>query len=90
MSRVKVGDAVIFHDSRGFPRTALITAIHGEPDERPCVNLIHVSADEGRTDGYGRQVERHTSIVHALSQPAHGGYWRFLDEAPNPVASVER
>lgn len=34
--------------------------------------------DESRTDPYGRQVERETSIVHESAQPADGMFWRAI------------
>jgi hypothetical protein len=86
-----VGDCVIFHDEHGVPRPALVTAVHGSitaPDSVPCINLMFVSADPARTDGYGRQVERRTSLVHAAQQSAGGQYFRFADEAPNEAVKA--
>jgi hypothetical protein len=36
------------------------------------------------TNSYGRQIERQTSIVHQSNQPAHGNYWRAVDD-PTPL-----
>lgn len=44
--------------------------------QRPSINLIIVSDDANKNDSYGRQVERHCSVVHASVQAAHGMYWK--------------
>jgi hypothetical protein len=46
-----------------------------------CINVAYVSGDEARTDTYGRQLERSTSVLHQGASPAHGYFWRFADEA---------
>lgn len=76
---VKIGDPVTYVDPQREPRPALVTAIHpgmnpGQNAE-PGVNLVFVSDDKERRDGYGRQIERATSVVHKTAQPAHGNYW---------------
>jgi hypothetical protein len=87
-----IGATVVWVDEHGLPRPALITAIHGTEREHdgvthyPCVNLVTTTKDSSKTDPYGRQIERHTSIPHRLEQSAHGFYWRWFDEDPNPVA----
>lgn len=91
-----MGCAVVWHDEHGQPRPALITAIHGTEREHegvttyPCVNLVTTTGDASKTDPYGRQIARQTSEPHRLQQSAHGRYWRWADEAPNPPASVTR
>ncbi len=96
-----VGDMVIFTDSIGEDRNALVTAVFGEvthnpkqteddvrvgPFTMPCLNAVWVSKDEAKQDPYGRQIERdQTSIVHASYQPAHGNYWRWPGEPKNPI-----
>ena len=91
-----VGETVIWVNEVGLPRPALITAIHGDEREYegvkhyPCCNLVFTSGDDSKTDPYGRQIERQTSIPHKLEQSAHGFYWRWPDEEPNPVAKNTR
>lgn len=48
----------------------------------PCVNLLFVSGDVEKTDPYGRQIERKTSISHGSQQtPANLGFcFVFPDE----------
>jgi hypothetical protein len=92
----QVGSAVVWHDENGQPRPALITAIHGSESNQggikhyPCVNLVATTIDASKTDPYGRQIERQTSVPHRLEQSAHGRYWRWDDEPLNPVAAVTR
>jgi hypothetical protein len=42
----------------------------------PSVNLVIISTDETKKDQYGRQIERHTSVVHRINQFTHGMYWK--------------
>lgn len=50
----------------------------------PCVNLVYVSGVVEKQDCWGRQLERESSFPHKSDQGAHGQYWRFPDEEPNP------
>lgn len=86
---VKVGDAVIFVDPYGKEHIALVTTswggttVHpGDDGPKPSVNLVFVSEDETKTDQYGRQIERNTSVVHQSNQSAHGMYWKELNDDP--------
>lgn len=73
-----LGQKVVFCDAKGNDRDALVTAVWSET----CINLLWVSGDETKTDSYGRQIERQTSVTHAtVSGQAHGNYWR-LDHEP--------
>ena len=91
-----IGHQVVFTDEHGRPIPALLTAIHGDEYDHegtmhyPCVNLVFCSLDEEKTDPYGRQIERHTSVPHKLESSAHGFYWRWDDEEPNPVAKTRK
>lgn len=38
-----------------------------------CINVVIVSKDEGKTDPYGRQIERHTSVMHAYPKEKING-----------------
>lgn len=77
----KVGDVVVYHDELGAPHNALLTAVWTED----TVNLLYISGDEERHDSYGRQIERATSLLHGSKQDVHGNYWRYQEEAPNPM-----
>jgi hypothetical protein len=74
---VKIGDAVTFVDAHAVERPALVTHIWGSMGgSQPGVNVVIIANDESKTDQYGRQLERHTSVVHQSAQPAHGWYWK--------------
>lgn len=77
----KVGDIVVYHDEHGRPHNALVVAGWSPT----CCNLVYASSDETKQDAYGRQIERDSSVVHKSVQPAHGKYFRWPDEEPNPV-----
>lgn len=86
----QVGERVVYHDPKGVAHDALLTTVWSD-DQYPLVNVVIVSSDVTRQDGYGRQIERVTSLNHASKMPVHGNYWRFPDEAPNayqPPAQV--
>ena len=85
MSEVRqpvIGQSVVFVDAHGQGHPALLTAVHGSagPEWQPSVNLVFVTDDTSKTDPYGRQIERHTSVVHRAMQGAHGMFWRFNEE----------
>jgi len=67
----QVGDPIVYVDPKGVKHNALVTAVW----DKQCINLIYVSGDPQREDSYGRQIERETSIVHAIIQTAPGNYW---------------
>lgn len=78
---VFVGQCVDFVDPYGKSHEALVTTVFtsghvGDDGPRPSINVVFVSDDETKTDQYGRQVERFTSVVHQSNQAAHGMYWR--------------
>lgn len=79
---IAIGDAVVFTDAVAQEHKALVTQVWGDEASpwEPAVNLVFVSDDAARTDQYGRQLERHTSVVHKTAQPAHGMFWRRLTE----------
>ncbi len=80
------GELVTFVDENSVPHRALVTCwFGGEPDGaegKPWgCNVVYVSVDPQREDTYGRQMERATSVVHKVSQPAGGNYWHWPDES---------
>lgn len=75
-----VGDRVIFTDSHCEDHNALVTVVWSPVQDNGCCNLVYVSGDESKTDPYGRQIERVTSIVHKDHNGAPGNCWRFSDE----------
>jgi hypothetical protein len=84
----EVGGAVVYHDERGVPHKALLTAVWGQRETSaslPCVNLVLVSGNPDQHDDYGRQIVRKSSCCHKGLVSAHGNYWRFEQEPANPV-----
>lgn len=61
---VKIGDSVTFIDSLRNEIPALVTAVWGST----CINLVYVSTDTNKSDSYGRQIERFTSVMHKSCQ----------------------
>jgi hypothetical protein len=60
-----------------------LKALHGSDamvTDWPCLNFVVVDDSEGSQDQYGRQVVRHTSVVHWRQSSARGFCWRFQDE----------
>lgn len=84
----EVGDAVVYFDEYRRECNALLEAVHGEvsgTDETnwwtPCVNLIYISPETDKTDGYGRQKDHMSSCTHVSQQhPPVGNYWCFPEE----------
>lgn len=71
------GQKVTYVDSHAMEREALVTRVfHGMSGAADGCNLVFVSDDPSRTDSYGQQIERSTSVPHQSGQPAHGNYWK--------------
>ena len=79
---VHVGDVVVYHNPVAVAFKALVTAVWSSV----CINVVIVSGDAAKTDSYGRQIERVTSLSWGGNMTVHGNYWRFEDEVPNPIA----
>lgn len=83
MKELKTGDHVIYHDTFGNEHNALVTSGWGDGSYNPCINLLYVASDENKIDGYGRQIERESSVSHGSQTEAFGRYWRHINEKPN-------
>lgn len=93
---IEVGQSILFMDSQRIIKPALVTEVHGEPyynesgelEWLPCINLITCSSNCAKSDDYGRQIERHSSVQHrsvnAYHEQTHGFpvgmTWQFIDE----------
>lgn len=77
-AKLEVGQQVTFVDPVGKPRPAIVTAVW----EDMCgagvdgCNVVFISDDESKTDPYGRQIERETSVSHESAMNVHGRFWR--------------
>lgn len=72
----KVGDVVVYTDEVGVEHDALVTVYFG--GERPdgALNLMYVSGDASKSDSYGRQIERASSVSRQNENTtAHGRFW---------------
>jgi len=84
-------DAIVTNWFHGGPDGQTIEELQAARDARgvtsplsmPCSNIVWVSSDVNKTDPYGRQVERATSVSHGKSQglvPFLGMSWCWPDE----------
>jgi hypothetical protein len=81
---VKIGDAVKVVDEVGVLHNGICTANWGTPGEpSTCCNVLYLSADEKKSDVYGRQPERLSSCQHRDVGSAVGRYW-FISGSVKP------
>lgn len=78
-SKATLGGMVIYTDSRGVDRDALVTAVWSDT----CINVVYVSGDESERDNYGRQIKRETSVSYASVNQVHGRNYRLVGQ-PKP------
>lgn len=71
-SEVKVGDAVVYADPIRHEYNAVVTAVWS----KDCINVVFVSTDEDKTDSYGRQIERATSVTRHSESNCFGRSFR--------------
>lgn len=85
MRTLNIGDAVRFFDTQYVEHRALVTQIFGPVTEEwmPCINLVWVSGDQGKTDPYGRQLERKTSVAHARNTKLLANSYLLIGEELN-------
>ena len=55
---VNQGDVVMFKDTMGIVKPALVQHVHGPK----YINIIVISSDANKEDSYGRQIEHETSV----------------------------
>lgn len=82
---LKIGDPIVYVDAYRTRHNALVTRVWGSSPGgggQPGCNLLWVSGDDTKTDPYGRQIERATSVVHLSGQPAGAFCWCWPDEVP--------
>lgn len=73
---IAVGDACIYVDTTGMDYQAIVTAVFFGSSAQ-SINVVYVDSDETKTDPYGRQISRATSVPHESAQNAHGFKWRM-------------
>lgn len=75
-----IGSPVVYIDTFGNERPALVTNMFGPLESNPSINVVFVNDDEAQTDSYGRKIERASSVVHHSYQYAHGNKWKPVGE----------
>lgn len=73
---MEIGNHVRFVDEDHQEHNALVTAVHGNPNDNPTINLLYVSSDESQYDQYGRQIIRKSSVPHQSRTTANGYLWK--------------
>lgn len=71
-----VGQVVVYVDEVGVAHQALVTAYWGGDRPDGALNLVYVSSDSEKSDPYGRQIERASSVSRESEHTAHGRFWR--------------
>lgn len=74
MAGPAIGDVVLYTDHFGSEHKALVTANWGGQDDS-AINLVYVDGDETKTDSWGRQIARDSSVPHQSHQSAPGNFW---------------
>ncbi|HKY40756.1 MAG TPA: hypothetical protein VJN18_32700 [Polyangiaceae bacterium] len=78
---LKIGDPIVYVDAHSKPHNALVTQVwKNMGGQATGCNLVIVSAEEDKTDPYGRQLERFTSVCHKSVQAAPGWFWCWPEE----------
>jgi hypothetical protein len=87
---IKVGSAVKVVDEVGVLHHDLVTA-NWSSERSTCANVVFLSADETKTDQYGRQSEHLSSCSHRDVTTAPGRYW-FIegDVKPETITTYGR
>lgn len=72
-----VGEAIVYVDETSREHHALVTVYWGGESEGGALNCVYVSSDESKTDPYGRQLERASSVSrYREGVTAHGRFWK--------------
>lgn len=79
MRKIQIRDHVIYADAQRVEHDALVTTIWS-PD---CINVVYVSGDETKTDNYGRQIARETSVSRFSENNCFGRSFREVG-TPTP------
>jgi len=85
MKHVREGLSIVYCDHKALEHDALVTAVWGENSFEddgsgaPCINIVYVSKEDGKTDSYGQQIERDTSVPHRGGQTAPGNWWALKE-----------
>lgn len=89
---VKVGDVVTYVTSLRQEVAALVTCVHPRkqthqawpevsayadmPNDAPLLNVLYVSLDVNRSDSWGRQTEKDSSVHPDTEAQSYGKSWK--------------
>lgn len=73
-----IGTVVKYVDEVSVAHDALITEVHGPELGVNSINLVYVVSDENKTDPYGRQIERASSVSPEGPNTAYGRFYRVV------------
>ena len=76
LNKPSVGDVIVYVDEVSVPHDALVTAYWGGEHPNGALNCVYLSSDENKSDPYGRQTERASSVSRQSEHTAHGRYWK--------------
>lgn len=72
----KVGEVITVTDEMGVEHDALVVVYFGGTQPDMALNCVYVSGDETKSDNYGRQLERLSSVSRQREGvTAHGRFW---------------
>lgn len=70
------GDVVTYVDEVSVEHDALVTIYFGGNRDGGALNCTWVSNDDNKSDPYGNQLERASSVSRQSDHTAHGRYWK--------------
>jgi hypothetical protein len=69
---VAIGDVVTIKTEDGKKVNGLVCCVHNEN----LINAVFISPEPAKSDSYGRQVDRYSSLQH-YTQNSVGRYWQL-------------
>lgn len=71
------GEVIIYVDEVSVEHDALVTIYFGGEGEGGALNCVYVTKDDSKSDPYGNQLERASSVSRFREGvTAHGRYWK--------------
>lgn len=86
-----VGKAVTYFDEYSRPHYALVTADWGNQVVlgTSAINLVYVTTDDAKTDPYGAQIERASSVSPKRADvPEATAHGRYYVHGPGPYGEA--
>lgn len=70
------GDVVTYVDEVSVEHDALVTIYFGGDHPNDALNCVYVTKDDSKSDPYGNQLERASSVSRQSEHTARGRYWK--------------